>query len=105
MFISFIFIIMKSNVKSDYDTHALRRIPIVDIAHNFGFELRKSGKNQRVFIDGKPRSIIIHPENYFRRYSCKSSGGCKGGDPINFTMHMLDCSREEALIYLSQNFL
>ncbi|OIO54792.1 hypothetical protein AUJ46_02285 [Candidatus Peregrinibacteria bacterium CG1_02_54_53] len=89
------------------DLDALRRIPILHVAHVLGMNLVKTGGGTYAMREEREITslVLFEKTNSWKRFSGKENGGVSQGSPIDLVMHIRDCSLREAAEFLSSRFL
>jgi len=88
------------------DFKALREIPILDVAHFLGLELKKSGDQYRgscpICRYGSDRAFTITPG--VQRFWCFAPKHRAGGDGLELAVRVLKLSHHEAAKHLQDHF-
>lgn len=86
---------------------ALRQIPILEVAHQIGVEVVKTGTGAfSMRVDGEITSLTLFEKtNTWKRFSGKEQGGVSQGSTLDLVMHIHECSLKEAAEFLSTCFL
>ncbi len=89
------------------DFDALRQIPILEVAHQLGIEVLKTGTGVYAMrVDGETTSLTLFEKtNTWKRFSGKEQGGVSQGSNLDLVMHINECSLKEAAEFLSTCFL
>lgn len=94
-----------TSMHKDFD--ALRQIPILEVAHQLGIEVLKTGTGVYAMrVDGETTSLTLFEKtNTWKRFSGKEQGGVSQGSNLDLVMHINECSLKEAAEFLSTCFL
>jgi sugar phosphate isomerase/epimerase len=86
---------------------ALRQIPILEVAHQIGVEVVKTGAGAYAMrVDGEITSLTLFEKtNTWKRFSGKEQGGVSQGSTLDLVMHINECSLQDAAEFLSTCFL